>query len=243
MDKEVDGFVLSEVDYGESSKVINVFTNCGILGVMCKGVKRVKSKNRVSTMKLSYVRLNIKYKENKLSTLISSDIINPLKKIKSDIVLVAFLNYMSDLTHQVLRQSDRYEEIYEIFIKSILKMEEGLDSFVLANILEVKYLKYLGLSSAFLSCAVCGSDANLLSVDISKGGFICASCRHNEVVVPGNVVRLIKNYSLVDIAKVKKIEIDDNSKQFVNELLNEYYDRYTGIYLNSKNFLKSVLKF
>ena len=52
-------------------------------------------------MKLNYTRFNIMYKENKLSTLISADIINPLKLIKSDILLVSFLSYLTELTEQV----------------------------------------------------------------------------------------------------------------------------------------------
>ena len=35
---EVDGFVLSEIPYGESSKIINVLTReYGVIGIMCKG--------------------------------------------------------------------------------------------------------------------------------------------------------------------------------------------------------------
>ena len=80
MNLEVEGYILSEVPYGETSKVINVFTkDFGIIGIMCKGAKGIKSKNRVATMKLSYAKFNILYKKNKLSTLISADIINPLK--------------------------------------------------------------------------------------------------------------------------------------------------------------------
>ena len=121
---------------------------------MCKGAKSLKNRYRVTTMKLSYSRFNIIYKENKLSTLISADVINPLKTIKSDILLVSFLTYITELTNQVIKQSNNHK-IYDDFIKIILKLENGLDPVVLTNILEIKYLEYLGVLFNLDECVIC----------------------------------------------------------------------------------------
>ena len=64
MNTEVDGFVLSETPYGETSKIINVFTReYGVIGIMCKGAKSLKNRYRVPTMKFSFSHFNIIYKE------------------------------------------------------------------------------------------------------------------------------------------------------------------------------------
>ena len=40
MNTEVEGFVLTETPYGETSKIINVLTRkYGLIGIMCKGAK------------------------------------------------------------------------------------------------------------------------------------------------------------------------------------------------------------
>ena len=153
---EVDGFVLSEIPYGESSKIINVLTReYGVIGIMCNGAKSLKNRYRVPTMKLSYSHFNIMYKENKLSTLVSADVINPFKLVKSDILLVSFLAYLTELTSQVVKQSNDIENIYDDFIKTILKLEDGLDPIVLTNILEIKYLEYLGVLFNLDECVIC----------------------------------------------------------------------------------------
>ena len=150
--REVEGFILTETPYGETSKIINVFTkDYGIIGIMCKGAKSLKSKNRVSTMRLNYAKFNIYYKKGKLSTLVSADILNPLKKIKSDIVLISYLNYLAELTNQVIKQSNNLA-IYDEFIAAILKIEEGLDPLVITNILEIKYLAELGVLFSLDEC-------------------------------------------------------------------------------------------
>ncbi len=239
---EVDGFVLSEIPYGESSKIINVLTReYGVIGIMCKGAKSLKNRYRVPTMKLSYSHFNIMYKENKLSTLVSADVINPFKLVKSDILLVSFLVYLTELTSQVVKQSNDIENIYDDFIKTILKLEDGLDPIVLTNILEIKYLEYLGVLFNLDECVICGSKNNIATFDADKGGYICINCLTNEIIVDKKVIKMIRMYYYVNIDSIKEIKVDDLTKNTINKYLDLYYERYTGLYLNSKDFLKKLM--
>ena len=239
--REVEGFILTETPYGETSKIINVFTkDYGIIGIMCKGAKSLKSKNRVSTMRLNYAKFNIYYKKDKLSQLVSADILNPLKKIKSDIVLISYLNYLAELTNQVIKQSNNLA-IYDEFIAAILKIEEGLDPLVITNILEIKYLAELGVLFSLDECVICGSKTSIATIDADKGGFICLNCLTNEVIVDKKVIKMLRMYYYVNIKSISNIKVEDNIKDVINKFLDMYYERYTGLYLNSKNFLKNLV--
>ena len=239
---EVYGFVLSEIPYGESSKIINVLTReYGVIGIMCKGAKSLKNRYRVPTMKLSYSHFNIMYKENKLSTLVSADVINPFKLVKSDILLVSFLAYLTELTSQVVKQCNDIENIYDDFIKTILKLEDGLDPIVLTNILEIKYLEYLGVLFNLDECVICGNKNNIATFDADKGGYICINCLTNEIIVDKKVIKMIRMYYYVNIDSIKEIKVDDVTKNTINKYLDLYYERYTGLYLNSKDFLKKLM--
>ena len=78
MQTEVTGFILNEIPYGETSKIINIYTKeKGLIGVMCKGAKSMKSRLRAFTQNFTYGVFNLQYKKDKLSNLISVDIINP----------------------------------------------------------------------------------------------------------------------------------------------------------------------
>ena len=72
MDK-VEGIVVSEIDYRDTSKIINVLSPNGLIGMIAKGCKSPKSVLRSCTDKLTYGNFYIKYKENKLSTLNNFD--------------------------------------------------------------------------------------------------------------------------------------------------------------------------
>ena len=46
----------------------------------------------------------------------------------------------------------------------------------------------------------------------------------------------------VDISKITKTNISEEVKQQLNSFIDEYYDRYAGLYLKSKTFLKNLTK-
>ncbi len=238
----VEGFIVSETSYGETSKVINVFTKkYGLIGMMAKGAKQIKSTLRSGTLKLTYANFHIKYSDKKLSTLTSVDIINPLKNIKSDLVLISYLSYITDLTYQVLKESNNLK-IYDYFIEIIHKMEEGLSSSILTNILEIKYLDFLGVGINLNECAMCGNKDKIVTVDASYGGLICKNCYSNSKIVDIKVIKLLRMYYLVDIKSITNIKIDESIKEEINMFLKNYYDQYTGMYLKSKEFLEKILK-
>ena len=238
--EEVEGIILSETPYGETSKIINVFTkNHGVIGIMCKGAMGIKSKLRSVTTKFTYGLFNIYYKNDKLSTLVSVDIINPLKNIKSDILLISYVSYISELVNQVLKQANDIR-IYNDFINVILKIEEGLNPVVLTNILEVKLLEFLGVGLNLTSCIMCGNKKEIVTLSSEKGGLICKNCYQNERIIPISIVKVLNMYYLVDIKSISKLSLKDEVINEINRFLTIYYDDYTGLYLKSKDFLKTM---
>lgn len=241
--KDIIGIVLKERDYGESSKILDVFTKeYGLIGVISKGSKKLKSNLSGVSSKLSYGIFHIYYKENKLSTLVSVDIKNPFLNIKKDIIRISFVSYLAELTFQVIKQSGDFEDIFDLFISSLLKIDEGYDPMVVSNILELKYLKYLGVSPILDKCCECGSKANIVTMSSSRNGLICKECKLNEKIYNLKSIKFIRMYEYLDIPKISKIDIDDKVKNEINNFLTEYYNNHTGIYLNSKNFIDDLKK-
>lgn len=239
---KVEGIILSDTNYSESSKILNVFTReYGMIGIMSKGCRGVKSKLRSISNKFTYGYFNIYYKENSLSTLISADIINPLKNTLASIEKFSYLSYISELVMQVIKQSDDMM-IFDTFTSGVKKIEEGYDPGLITNIIEVKMLNFLGVLPCIDSCSICGSDKNIVTISSKHGGYICSSCYQNEKIYSDKTVKLIRLFYYVDIDKISKLEISDSIKKEVNEFLESYYDSYTGLYLKSKTFLKNLVK-
>lgn len=241
MIKEFIGVIVSETTYGESSKIINILTQDGIIGVMARGAKKVKSKLRSGTQKFTYGKFNVYYYEGKLSKLISADPLNSLINIRSDIIKIGYLTFICELAHQCARQNSS-PDIYNILINTILKMEDGLDPLVLTNILEIKMLDFLGAKIELDKCVICGSKKDILTFSNKNGGFVCKNCYTNEFIYDNKVILMMRMYYYVDIKSIASLNINDSTKKGVNTILTHYYEDYTGLYLKSKKFLEEIQK-
>ena len=81
---KIEGIVISERVHGETSKIINILTReYGIIGVIAKGARKLKSDIRTSTSKLVHGYFYMNYKEGKLSILTSVDVISSFRNIQS----------------------------------------------------------------------------------------------------------------------------------------------------------------
>ncbi|HOO68479.1 MAG TPA: DNA repair protein RecO [Bacilli bacterium] len=241
--KDILGIVLKERDYGESSKILDVFTKeYGIIGVISKGSKKLKSTLSGVSTKLSYGVFHIYYKEQKLSTLTCVDITNPFFNIKKDILKVSFSTYLADLTYQIAKQSDDFNNIFDLLISALTKINDGYDPLVITNILELKYLDFLGVSPILDKCGVCGNSTNIVTISSDCNGLLCKNCRTTEKIYDLKVIKYIRMYYYLNIDNITKIDIDKNIKEDINNFLTEYYNKNTGIYLNSKKFIEELKK-
>ena len=238
--EKVIGIVLSDTNYSESSKILNVLTKeHGKIGIISKGCRNLKSSLRSVSSKLTYGYFNIYYKQEGSSVLISVDIINDFSNIKQDLFKIGYATFLSDLTNQVLKETSS-NEIFDLFINGLIKINDDFDPMIITNIIELKYLNYLGVMPILDCCSVCGSNKKIVTVSSFSGGYLCVNCYKNEYIVDEKTVKLLRMFSYVDISKIKELNILPKNKNEINKFLENYYDRYTGIYLKSKDFLTQL---
>ena len=100
-------------------------------------------------------------------------------------------------------------------------------------------LKYLGLKLNLDECQVCGSK-EITSLSLDYSGYLCKNC--SKVSTDKKILKLIKLYDKVDISKLDSFNVSNEYLFILNRFIDEYYMKYTGLYLDSKIFLKSVLE-
>lgn len=242
MISKLEGIIITETPYGENSKIVNVLTKeKGLVGVMCNNVKSLKNPLRTKTQKFTYANFHINYNENKLSKLIDVDIIDNLSNIKNDIELISYAQYLNELTYQVYKQSES-EEIYNLYISILLKINQKQNPLILTNILELKYLDHLGVGLNLEECVNCGDKKNIITIDPDEGGYICNNCYTNQKILSPKAIKLIRMYYLINIDTIASIKIDNDIANEINYFIDKYYERYTGLYLKTKDFLKKISK-
>lgn len=240
MKTKIKAIVISETKYGESSKILNLLTcDRGIIGVISKGCRNIKSPLRSVSNKLTYGYFYMNYKENTLSTLTEVDVLNDFKNIKTDLEKIGYVSYLVDLAKQVVKESEIYD-VFSILEAALLKIESGFDPLVITNIVELKYLKFLGVFPVMDRCVKCSNTKDIITINSDVGGYLCKNCYTNEYITDEKTVKLLRMFDFVDLAKIKELNIKEKNKKEINMFLENYYTRYTGLYLKSKNFLDQV---
>lgn len=242
MIEKIEGIVVGERAHGETSKIIQILTkDYGVIGVIAKGARSLKSNLRTTTAKLTYGYFYMNYKEDKLSILTNVDVISSFLNIQKDIIKISYASYIIDLAEQVMRQNID-ERIFDNLLSSLMKIDEGFDPIIISSILELKCLDYLGVMPILNGCSICGSKTNLVTLSSDRGGYVCKNCLTTEKIVSEKTMKLMRMFYYVDISKISSLEISNESKKEIHLFLEHYYDRYTGLYLKSKSLLNQLNK-
>lgn len=239
MQVKTKGIVISETNYSETSKILNILTeDYGLIGVIAKGSRNIKNKLRGVSNKMNYCEYTISYKEKGLSTLIEGNTLNSFKNIYLDMKKALYSFFLMDLFSQVLKENNN-KKLFSLLESSLIKINDGLNEKLICIIIEIKLLEYLGVSLNMECCNICGRVDEFLTVSINDGGIICKNCYHDGYVFNDKTLKLFLLLAKVDLSKIKKLELtDDNAFKEIDKFLDEYYNFYTGIYLNKKEKLE-----
>lgn len=246
---KIEGIVIGEQNYSESSKILKIFTReYGIISAISKGARKPKSPLHEGSNKLIYGIFDISYKENALSTLVSVDIKDNFKNIVSDYKDLAKKMYaftIIDISSQTLPQEEideeEQKEIYDILLSSLKKINEGINPKVLLDIVMLKYLNFLGVLPNLDSCSFCGSQYDIITMDSKSFGFVCKECYTNEIIVDEKALKMIRMLYYVDIDKIKKLDVGPEIND-IEKFIDSYYEEHTGIYFNIKKKLVTLKK-
>ena len=236
MQLKTKGIVLTETPYSETSKILNVLTSdYGLIGIISKGSRNVKSKLRGVSNKMNYGEYTINYKEKGLSTLIEGITINSFKNIYLDMKKATYAFYLMDLVNQVLKENNN-KNIFDLLVPALIKINDGLSPELISNIVEIKLLDYLGVNLELDNCVLCGNNEDFITIDLTNGGVICKACYNDGYIMNDKALHLMRILKKIDLKKLEKLEITDEEIFIeIDKFIHEYYSSYTGIYLKKKD--------
>ena len=238
MIKKVEGIIVSTVDYKESSKIVNILTkDNGLIGVFANGSKRLKSKLSATSTVLTYGIFHLNDRNNKMPSLLEVDVIDSFKNVRKDLNKMSYSIYLLELSTQVYRH-DSNSNIYGLIISALKKINDNFDYQIISYIVELKLLVYLGIKPVIDKCVNCNNKNDIVTISSYKGGYLCKDCVGNEKIYNLKTLKLIRMFYYVDLDKISKINVSENIKKELNLFIDDYYERYSGLYLKTKKFIE-----
>ncbi|MCT8139690.1 DNA repair protein RecO [Anaerobacillus sp. CMMVII] len=243
--QKVEGIVIRTTDYGESNKILTLYTReLGKIGVMARGAKRPKS--RLSSISQLFTHGQFVFqKTSGLGVLNQGEMIKSFRDIREDIFLTAYAAYNVELLDKLTEQNDINPYLYELLYQTLNYIDEGLDYEILTRIFEVKMLKVAGIGLHVDGCSHCGSTEGEFSFSIKEGGFLCHRCVHMDertLKMNAATAKLLRLFYHFDLNRLGSISVKNETKAQLKQILEAYFEAYSGLYLKSKRFLNQIDK-
>ncbi|MDQ0218270.1 DNA repair protein RecO [Peribacillus cavernae] len=243
--QKCEGIVIRRTDYGESNKIITIYTReWGKIGVMARGASKPSSRLSAVTQ-LFYYGYFLVQTSSGLGGLQQGETVNSMRSIREDIFSTAYASYIVELLDKSIEDKSANPYLFELLYQTLNYINEGYDAEVLKFIFEMKMLQVNGLSPALDQCAVCGNTEGEFAFSLREGGFICHRCYGKDPYhfkISPAAVKLMRLFYYFDLSRLGNISIKPETKKELEQVIDAYYEEYSGLYLKSKKFLKQMDK-
>ncbi|HJV17578.1 MAG TPA: DNA repair protein RecO [Bacillales bacterium] len=244
--QKCEGIVIRSTDYGETNKVVTLYTReWGKIGVMARGAKKTNSRLSAITQLFTYGYFLVQ-RGSGLGSLQQGEMISSMRTIREDIFLTAYSSYIVELTDKGTDEKKPNPFLFELLYQTLNYLNEGFDQDVLMNIYEMKMLNVMGLYPTLNQCSVCSSTDGHFSFSIREGGFICHRCLEKDPYhfkISQATVKLLRLFYYMDLSRLGNISVKPETKTEIKKIISAYYDEYSGLHLKTKKFLNSMDQF
>lgn len=238
-----EGIVIRTVDYGETHKIITLFTrDMGKIACMARGAKKPKSSLVAVSQLLTYGQYLI-YAGHGMGTLRQGEVLESFREIQSDIYKAAYASYMVELLDRLTEDKQRNPFLFELLYQSLHDIEEGLDPEVLTFIFEMKMLDVAGIKPQVNGCVQCGDTEGLRAFSLREGGLLCMNCQHVDpypLHITETTAKLLRLFLYMDLKRLGNISLKKETRKELKAVISAYYDEYSGLALKSKRFLEQL---
>ncbi|OQX87133.1 DNA repair protein RecO, partial [candidate division KSB1 bacterium 4484_87] len=207
--QKTEAIILKTQKQGETSKILTLFTKSkGILKVIAKGSRGLKSRYFGTLEPLNHISLVYYFKETRdLQLLSQADIIDSFIDLRENLEKYAIGMFCCELV-----QRTQLEQANPVLFRNLLKLLISLNSaterymnFLFWFIL--RFLDISGFKPELNQCQVCGTTRKqgLLRFSVLRGGFACEKCQTSDpmsISVNGETMDFLLNIQLGQIEQI-----------------------------------------
>lgn len=240
---QMEGIVLKSRDYGETHKIITIFTKqLGILSALCRGANKPKSQLTAVTQNFIVATFLINVTKG-LSTVRQGQIKASHRHIREDIIKTAYTAYIIELTDKILEARNPEPLLYDQLQKTLQHIDQGEQYTIPVIMYELKMYQAGGFAPVLDYCVHCTRQQPPYTFSVQEGGFLCPHCSGIDIytmTIPHAFSKILPILLHAGLEKIGNISVKKENEQLLRQLLDQYYDQYGGFALKSKRFLSQI---
>ncbi|WP_400164070.1 DNA repair protein RecO [Brevibacillus sp. TJ4] len=240
-----EGIVIRGVDYGESSKVVTLFTReLGKLAIMARGAKKAKSRIAAVSQLFTHGYYLCKAGPGSgMPDLSQGDVVNSYKAMRLDLSATAYAAYMAELLDRLTHEREANPYLFQLLVHMLQYLNEGRDAEILCRIFETKMLQVAGISPQLSGCVMCGEQREPYVFSIGQGGLLCPACVASDpyaIAITPSTWKMLRLFQVFDVERLGEIEVKQATRTQLKHVLRSYMDEHLDLRLKSRSFLEQL---
>lgn len=231
---ETEAVVLRTMDYGDTSKIVTLYSKkFGKIKVMAKGVRSQKNKFGSSLEPLTISSVVVYKKEQRdLHLLSKSEIALPLRLIQKDTDRLYTGLALIELINMIMHDEEENEKIFSLIVESLQTIDGATKNAV--NVLCAFMLKMFGAFGFGISldqCIICGKpmadhSGPFALIRLSDGKIICHDCykegNTNGVRIENGLLKSLRYLQDTPVMKAPALSFTETMKDDMITTLQSY---------------------
>ena len=237
--EKLQAFVLSNSDYGESDRIVSLFTlEHGRLKGFARGARN--SRKRFGPALETFARIELQLIQNDgLASLRSADVITLFPGIRSILGAIAHALYVCELVECLTPEGEPLPRLYRLLAAYLEYLDSGQVCVSDRRMFEINLLNILGYRTSLEKCGRCGSEFDDRGALMQLGGeLVCCFCAASGRRIPSPALRGLG--SCLTTSRFGRVVFDEDLLPVVGILLDESLATHTVRKVRSLEFLQQI---
>jgi DNA repair protein RecO (recombination protein O) len=224
---QTEAIIIKKIKLGEADRILTLYTpHLGKIRAVAKGVRRPRSKLAGHLELLTHSQVSLARGRN-LDTIIGSQTINSFLPLKSDLKLIAYALYATELIDQFTADHIENHPLFQLLLETMHHLCQAGDNDITLRYFELHLLHKVGYRPQLQQCVSCHSSLEPITNSFcsSVGGMLCPNCcqsqplTHPLSVNAQKVLRLLQNS---DYNTASRLKIDPPLSRQLEGVLRNY---------------------
>jgi DNA repair protein RecO (recombination protein O) len=238
--------VLRTVDYGESDRVVTLFTaERGKLAAFARGARA--SRRRFGGALEPFTLLAVEARERRGAetlSLESAQVERGFGALRGDLARIACAGYACELARELTRDAEAHPDLFELLAGYLEALDAAPPTAAALRAFELGALRAAGLGPRLEACARCGQapgEGTRVRFDPAHGGLLCHRCTAFASPAARDLsAATARALARLDALGAGEGELGREEAREAREALTAFIEYHLGRRLQSRRFLDEV---
>lgn len=237
--EKLQAFVLSSSDYGESDRIVSLFTlEHGRLKGFARGARNSRKRFGPALETFARIDLQLNHKDG-LSSLRSADVTTLYSGIRGVLGAIAHALYACELVDCLTPEGQPLPRLYRLLAAYLERLDSRHVDDVDRRHFEINLLNILGYRPSLEGCSRCGSDFGESGALMQEGGeLVCRFCGRTGRQIPSSALKGLN--SCLGTSRFGVVKFDPDALLLAGDMLDESLGTHSARKLKSLEFLQQM---